>query len=134
MDFPIGIERSEANITVMNGLSDEVKKGDFSVVGPNEGVLDQEQADHGDHRPQPNGFQRVSSMLNRTCADVRRDVKHFQRGFKAGQRKRVFDQPDTSEDDEIHDTEEASEHRSNNPDEGQCERFPVFEVDQWAIG
>ena len=110
VDFSVRVERCEADIAIVKGLCNEIKKGYFSVIGPNEWVFDQEQSNHGDDRPQSNGFQRITSMFNRSRTDIRRDVQHLQCRLKAGEWKWVFDQPHTSEDDEVHDTEETCKH------------------------
>ena len=73
-------------------------------------------------------------MLNGARADVGGDVQHLQRGFKTGQGKRVLNQPHTSENDEIHDTEETGKHGSDDANEGQRERFTVIERNQRTIG
>ena len=72
-------------------------------------------------------------MFNRPRAHIRGDIKHLQGRFKTWKRKWVFNQPYTSEDDEIHDTQEPGEHGSDNADERQCERLTIVERYQRPI-
>ena len=134
VDFTVGIKRCQSNVAHVKGLSDVVKERNLSVTQPDKWILHEEQANHGEDRPNPDRFERISCMLNGARADVGGDVQHLQRGFKTGQGKRVLNQPHASENDEVHDTEEPGKHGSDDANEGQRERFTVIERYQRTIG
>ena len=134
VQLAVAVDAGQSEVPDAQGLGDPVQQRQLAVVDPNERVLDEEEADHRHTGPDPDGLQRITGVLDRTGVDVRSDVQHLEGGFESGQGQRIFDQPHTPEDDEVHHAEETGEHRRHDADEGQAQGLAFTQRDQRSRG
>ena len=134
MQPPLSEDRGDAPLLAGKRHCEPVGKAAGNpgyLLAPHEGIVDEEHEAHRQHGPQTDGLQRITGSLHGTGTDVRGYVEHLESGFEPRHGEWVLDQPDASEDDEVHHSEEAGEHRRDDADE--CELEGVDGSYQMAI-
>ena len=70
VNFSVGVEGRQTNVTPVNRLCDEIQEGHLAIVHPNQWVFNEEQPNHGQSRPHPDGLEGISSVFYSASADI----------------------------------------------------------------